>query len=213
MNRSQSFFLIAAIAALLFCAIASALTSDALTSFDEVMRVKVHSYASPPLTAWALNVTRLGSLWFLLPSSAVIAAVLALHGRRDQALFLTISMSGSIALENGLKILFGRLRPQVYFGVLPDTYAFPSGHALFSLCFYALLTIVVARNVPSVAIKAGIWIVATALVLAIGLTRIYMGVHYPSDVLGGYIAAIAWIALSLFVGERYYLVTAPDSYD
>ena len=111
-------------------------------------------------------------------------------------------MAGALVLENGLKFLFQRARPPAFFGSEPETYSFPSGHALFSLCFYGVLAIAAARAMQSRAMKTGIWIATVLLVLAIGWTRIYLGVHYPSDVLGGYLVAIAWIAVVLSADQR-----------
>ena len=203
MSKSQKWLLLAAFAAVLFCAIAFALTSDAITFLDEKIRLEVHNLASPFLTSIALNVTRLGSLWFLMPFGAVTVVILVRQSHRAQALFLAMTLFGSIILENALKVFFGRLRPQVYFGLVPDSYAFPSGHALFSLCFYSMIAIEAARYAASGTAKIVIWCAAAALVSAVGLTRIYLGVHYPSDVLGGYLAALAWVALSWFMHERF----------
>ena len=75
------------------------------------------------------------------------------------------------------------------------TYSFPSGHALFLLCLCGGLAIAASRFMQSAAMKTGIWIATGFFVLAIGGTRIYLGVHYPSDVLGGYLIAVTWIAV------------------
>lgn len=164
--------------------------------------MNLHSLASPLLTLLAEKLTWLGSLSVLALFGVVAVAVLVYAGRRDGAVLLTVTMVGALVLENGLKFSFQRVRPLPFFGSEPLTYSFPSGHALFSLCFYGGLVIAAARSMRSGAIKIGIWLATVFLVLVIGGTRIYLGVHYPSDVLGGYLVAIAWIAIVLSAEQR-----------
>jgi undecaprenyl-diphosphatase len=102
-------------------------------------------------------------------------------------------MAGAVALENGLKYAFHRARPEPFFAMAPETYSFPSGHALFSTCFYGALAGLLAANVKGASLRAAIWVAAGMLVLAIGLSRVYLGVHYPTDVIGGYLVAISLV--------------------
>ncbi len=201
--RGPGYFLApAAIAAALFCGVAVAVETNRLAGFDEAIRMELHSLASPLLTALAEKLTWLGSLGILALFFVIAVVVLVRARRRYVAVFLTVTMVGALALENGLKFSFQRARPPPFFGPEPMTYSFPSGHALFSLCFYGGLAIVASRSMRSTVMKTGIWTATVLLVLAIGGTRIYLGVHYPSDVLGGYLVAIAWIAIVLFTDKR-----------
>ena len=77
---------------------------------------------------------------------------------------------------------------------LPRTYSFPSGHSLFSFCFYGVLAGLLTRRIASRIGRILIWTFAALLVAAIGLSRIYLGVHYPSDVIAGYLAASLWVS-------------------
>ena len=201
--RGPAYFLVlAAIAAALFCGLAVAVETNGIAGFDETVRMEVHGLASPLLTLLAENVTWLGTLGILALFGVVALVVLVRAGRRDGAVLLAVIMVGSVVLENALKFSFQRVRPPPFFGSEPVTYSFPSGHALFSLCFYGGLAIAASRSMQSAAMKTGIWIATVLLVLAIGGTRIYLGVHYPSDVLGGYLVAIAWIAIVLSAEQR-----------
>jgi undecaprenyl-diphosphatase len=197
MRGSASFLVLAVIAVALFCGLAVAVETNRLAGFDEAIRMEVHTLASPPLTLVAEKITWLGTLGVLALFGVVAVLVLVRARRRDAAVFLMVTMVGALALENGLKFAFQRVRPLPFFGSEPETYSFPSGHALFSLCFYGGLAIVASRSMQSAAIKAGIWLATVLLVLAIGGTRICLGVHYPSDVLGGYLVAIAWLSIVL----------------
>lgn len=196
------YLVLAGVAGTLFCGLAVGVETNRLAKFDEAIRMEVHSLASPLLTHLAEKVTWLGSLGVLMLLGAVAIAVLVNARRRAGAIFLTVTMVGALALENGLKFWFRRVRPPAFFGSEPETYSFPSGHALFSLCLYGALAVAATRCIESSAMRTGVWIATILLVLAIGGTRIYLGVHYPSDVLGGYLVAITWIAIALSADER-----------
>ena len=196
-RRSTGLFVLAAFAAVLFLGLAAAVEEDGAMGFDMALRADVHRLTSPLLTLIASNMTWLGSLGALAVFGAIAAAILMRAHRRDDAALLAVTMAGALALENGLKYLFHRARPPPFFGSDPTSYSFPSGHALFSLCFFGMLAILVGRAAPSNVVKAGLWIATGLLVLTIGATRIYLGVHYPSDVLAGYLVAIALVAIIL----------------
>lgn len=202
MRRPRGLIVLAAVAASLFLGLAAAVEQDGVAGFDEALRAAMHRRASPLLTFLAERVTWLGSLGVLALFGAIAVTVLVRAHRREDAVLLTVTMAGALALENGLKYWFHRARPAAFFGPEPTTYSFPSGHALFSLCFYGVLAIVVARAGPSAAAKAALRIATGLLLLSIGATRIYLGVHYPSDVLAGYLVAIAWIAVVLAAQRR-----------
>ncbi len=94
---------------------------------------------------------------------------------------------------------FARLRPLPFFGPIPHTPSFPSGHALFSFCFYGVLAGLLAHRIEVRHWQALIWVAAAVLVAAIGLSRIYLGVHYPSDVLAGYLTGTLWVSAMVAV--------------
>ncbi|HLY91696.1 MAG TPA: phosphatase PAP2 family protein, partial [Candidatus Angelobacter sp.] len=80
-----------------------------------------------------------------------------------------------------------------FFGSLPNSYSFPSGHALTSLCFYGVMAGLLSARIKSLPWRIVMWTLAVLLIVSIGLSRIYLGVHYPSDVLAGYLAATLWV--------------------
>jgi undecaprenyl-diphosphatase len=101
-----------------------------------------------------------------------------------------------------LKQGFARERPAAFFEYpLPLSHSFPSGHAFFAASFFGGLATLVSGRVRSRALQALIWIVALALILLVGFSRVYLGVHYPSDVFAGYAAAVVWVATIAF-GDR-----------
>ena len=185
----------AATSLVLFAVLAAAMRTGATDSVDALLRDGVHSWASPSVTAFMAAITHLGSAAVLAPLSVAAWAILAATGRRRAAWLLVWIMAGSVILENGLKLAFHRIRPEPFFGLAaPETYSFPSGHALFSACFYGAVASILAARAGSGPARIAIWTMAIGLIAAIGLSRIYLGVHCPTDVIGGLLAAAFWIA-------------------
>ncbi|HEY1528178.1 MAG TPA: phosphatase PAP2 family protein [Candidatus Angelobacter sp.] len=160
--------------------------------FDQVIRVWVHGFASPGMTR-AMNAVSLLGYNVLIAELAIALAVFGWLRWRRGAVWLAVAMTGSLVLDLTLKYIYHRTRPTAYFGTAPHSYSFPSGHALCSFCFYGVLAGLLSARTKPLAWRVVIWVVAAALVIAIGLSRIYLGVHYPSDVLAGYLAAAVWV--------------------
>ncbi len=156
----------------------------------------VHQTARPILDAIALHVTPLGIGWGVIPVLTILGAILTYQRNWRSLLYLIVTPIGSFLLNRTLKLYFHRERPHLWDVFVPDlSYAFPSGHAMASTSFVIVL-IVLAWN------TRWRWVVLTAgslFALAIGWTRIYLGMHYPSDVLAGWLLAIAWSMLTLSI--------------
>ena len=162
--------------------------------FDDHVRGVIHQHAAPPLTMLMRGFTNAGSPWVLWPMVVTMLYLLWRGGLRYETALLGVAMSGSIILEAGLKIAFHRPRPTPFFGLdSPASYSYPSGHALFSFCFYGTLAALTVRRVEEPARRALIWVVAAVMIFMIGLSRIYLGLHYASDVIAGYAAAFVWV--------------------
>jgi undecaprenyl-diphosphatase len=189
--------LLAAILSLfLFAWLADEMREGEVGAFDYAVRNWVHGFASPGLTAVMKGVSLLGYGVLIVELVVAIVIFLRLRWRRG-ALWLAISMAGALALDVALKFAFHRPRPQPFFGSAPHSFSFPSGHALCSFVFYAVLAGLIADRVKPLALRVAVGIVAALLIAAIGLSRIYLGVHYPSDVIAGYLAAAIWVSALL----------------
>ncbi len=160
--------------------------------FDQAVRNWVHQFASPGITR-AMNFLSLLGYNILIFELAIAFIVFAKLRWKRAALWLAIAMAGSLLLDLALKFAYHRPRPTAFFGAAPASYSFPSGHALCSLCFYGVLAGLLSARIKSLPWRIVVWIAASALIIAIGLSRIYLGVHYPSDVLAGYLAATVWV--------------------
>ena len=110
---------------------------------------------------------------------------------------MAFTMIGAVVIDNASKWLIGRQRPvEIYPNTLPTSYSFPSGHAFFNFLFYVALAIILSRKLPIIWANS-LWAVAIMVVVLIGASRIFLGVHYVTDVLGGYLFAAVWLLIIL----------------
>jgi undecaprenyl-diphosphatase len=168
--------------------------------FDRAVLLWIHSNLPGWLDGPMRLVTALGYYWVVFPLLAVTVLAFYRKGWKLSAILLVVSTSGSIVLTTLLKAIFERSRPELFdSGYTASFYSFPSGHATLAVGFYGTLTLLLAYRLRGYAR----WLVAAcgvSLVLLIGFSRLYLGVHYPTDVLAGYLAALLWL---VFVGVAY----------
>ena len=146
------------------------------------------------------SITLLGATRVLIGLGAIVLAAFLFARWRWEALLFLITMGGAALLNRVLKLSFQRQRPKPYFDIVaPSSYSFPSGHALLSFCFYGAIAIIVAAHLKRQSHRMIVWTVAAVLVLLVGISRIYLGVHYASDVIAGFTAAFIWLVAVNFV--------------
>ena len=176
--------------------------------FDEAVRGFVHGFAFPALTSVMQSASFLGSTLFLVIFGVMIVIALYLRRHRRGAILFTITTVGSSVLLTALKFAFKRVRPEPFFDtILPASYSFPSGHSLASFCFYGALAVILTTRIKSVWLKLTVWISAIAMILLVGISRIYLGVHHPSDVVAGYAVGLIWV-ITIAIGDK--LIHAKD---
>ncbi|MEP7036837.1 MAG: phosphatase PAP2 family protein, partial [Acidobacteriota bacterium] len=168
----------------------------------------VHSFAVPFLTSIMQAASFVGSTLFLILLGIILVALLYVKKHRHGAILFAITTVGAGVLNFLLKLAFHRARPEPFFNtILPSSYSFPSGHSLGSFCFYLALAAILTNRVEKFWLKITIWTLAVSLVLLIGMSRIYLGVHYPSDVLAGFVVGFIWV-MTVAVGDK--LIHAKD---
>jgi len=198
-------FGVLAASVLLFAKLAEGVAErERLVSVDGEVAASLHAHVNGLLTGAFSAVTRLGSAQVLVPIILLAILFLVRRQRRAHAAFVAAALAGSEALNLGLKAAFARPRPSFADPLATAAgFAFPSGHAMVSFAVYGALAVVILSTVKSLSAKGLVIVSALALVLAIGASRIYLGVHYFSDVAAGYSAGLAWLvvcALTVFGG-------------
>jgi undecaprenyl-diphosphatase len=196
--------LAAVIVLALFAVLADEVREGGTQGFDDAVRMTVYGVASPRATAILHAVTQLGSPLFLLPMT-IVASLIFLHVRRIRgAILLTVTMLGVTLLNWILKGIFQRPRPLPFFGLtMPTSSSFPSGHSLASFCFYGALGALVAARIRARWLRWTVRAAAGVVIACVGFTRIYLGVHYASDVIAGYAAAFVWV-LTVASADRVF---------
>lgn len=177
-------------------------SNDSPVIFDQTAAAAVHELITPGLTTFFLGITTLGSKEAIALGSLIGAVVFSAWRRR--LLFATwlIAAGGSVVLVLLLKAHFARPRPYLEQPLLLETYySFPSGHALEAVVLYGMLAYFAVLALRTGWACAAVVFGTSLLVLLIGFSRMYLGVHYLSDVTAGFAAGGAWLSLCITAME------------
>ncbi|MES2025250.1 MAG: phosphatase PAP2 family protein [Pseudomonadota bacterium] len=166
-------------------------------AFDTTFLLTLHSYATPLLDLLALKISAFVTLFSLL-----VLAFLAFRRHWRIAFFWLLAVGGSAILNSLAKHIFERVRPALWTLVAPESsFSFPSGHTMQAMTI-ALTLILLLRASHHI---RGIIIAAGGFVVLVGLCRMYLGLHYPSDIVASCLLSITWVSvLTIFLSERYY---------
>ena len=159
---------------------------------DQSWLEAIHRATPASWEPWMQAITTLGSLEVLGALVVLVVAVLAWLRQWQPAITLAVSGLLTLLLRQALKELFHRPRPELWATLSESTYSFPSGHALGSVIIYGMLIYLLSQRRPRW--RVFLWGLYGVLVIAIGFSRLYLGLHWPTDVLGGW----AFGALALF---------------
>ena len=165
--------------------------------FDSKIMEAVHTIDNPQVTRAMHAITQLGSHVAIGTAAGLTAVAMFRRGRKHDAWTVLISTGGAMAINTILKNVFQRRRPQELARriKLPKSHSFPSGHSLLAAATYPIVAHhLVERH--SVATQAVVHSVAGLIILGVGFSRVYFGVHFPSDVLGGFAAGFGWLGLT-----------------
>lgn len=201
---------VAAIAIAAFAGLAFAMQSGAILGLDDaiIALFRVAGQPTQPIgPAWVQemgrDVTALGSLVFLGFVAAAALGYLALTDHVSAARELLLSGTVATIAAFGLKLVFERTRPDIVHLARTFTSSFPSGHATLSVAIFSTLALIVSRHQRSGVVRVYICAFTTILIAAVGISRVYLGVHYPSDVLAGWaLGLLSSIASASIAGPR-----------
>jgi undecaprenyl-diphosphatase len=174
----------------LFATLVEEFREDGILPFDRPILLWLHQWETPGLDALFVTVSQLGTSWGVIPFDLVLLSFLVASKRYREALFFALAVGGSELLNLAAKQHFARIRPDYWLSVAPETtFSFPSGHAMGSATLAAAVIVLAWRtrfHWPAL-------VLAPAFALMVGLSRIFLGVHYPSDILAGFAAGVAWV--------------------
>ena len=175
---------------LVFGFLAEAVVENEGFFLDQAVLLFLHSHATPQFDRLMLFSSRIGSGIWVAPIDLVVLVYLATHRRWGDAFFWGLAVGGAALLNVTAKYAFGRARPNFWLSIAPETtLSFPSGHAMQTMALVAALVVLVwPTNARWPAL-----IIGGLFVLLVGLSRLYLGVHYPSDIIAGWAASVAWV--------------------
>ncbi|MBW4578023.1 MAG: phosphatase PAP2 family protein [Tildeniella nuda ZEHNDER 1965/U140] len=189
-----------------FYEIAEEVLEQETQSIDTRILIAIRQWHTLPLDRLMLVITNLGNPSVLLVASLLLAAFLLWRKRQAETVTLAIAAIGALGLNIVLKALFARSRPELWQRTVEvNFYSFPSGHAMMSVVVFGIIGYLLATHVPRW--RSAIVTVTVLLVCAIGFSRLYFGVHWPTDIAAGYAAGTVWLVaciLSLEIWKRRY---------
>ena len=173
-----------------------------VAGFDSNIRYAMRQIQSPMWTSLLLTITKLGSTLYLAIVGCIAGvSFLVLRWFRPFGLFVLV-MAGQAALHHGFKWVFARPRPPALLNYpAAESFSFPSGHVIGALCLYGSIAWIVSKRLETPAAKAGIWLFAGVLIFLVAMSRVYIGVHYPTDVVAGLIGSSIWL-LAVMTADR-----------
>jgi undecaprenyl-diphosphatase len=189
---------------LLMAKVHEAIAQPFLEHVDQQVMQVIHAHDTPALTRLAFTLSFIGSPRALGPGIALAALVLwAIKLRRD-AILLVTAIGGAALLDTILKLHFRRIRPTVPWALVTEhSFSFPSGHSVGAVVLYGILTYLIWSHLHDFAQRAAVIASALLLIAGIGISRVYIGVHYPTDVAAGYAVGLIW--LLTLIGANEYL--------
>jgi membrane-associated phospholipid phosphatase len=165
-------------------------------NFDTSFLLWLHQFANPAFDAIALTITNLGNQNTVVSVFLVTLLILWWRGYRQEAKIFGLACLGGVVLNTQLKLFFSKPRPQLWQQLITETsFSFPSGHALGSLVLYGCIAYLLATRYPQSA--RIIYLITVIVVIAIGASRLYLGVHWPTDIIAGYGVGFLWLMMCI----------------
>ncbi|WP_235560952.1 phosphatase PAP2 family protein [Bacillus sp. FJAT-28004] len=190
-------FLLSLMGAIGFIWISIWIGDQRIAKFDQIIISKIQGTESANLTAIMKFFSMIGSGLVVSILAVIMLVVLAKLQYRRELLFYVGILLGSTILNTVLKLIFQRARPTIHRIVEVNGYSFPSGHSMGAFTFYGIIVFLLWKHIPNAHSRMVMIAIGSVMILAIGISRIYLGVHYPSDIVGGYLASGTWLAISI----------------
>lgn len=197
-------FIISLVCVAGFIFISLLISDQKIIDFDSNVIAAIQGLESPFITKVMKFFTFIGSAPVVIVLSIILIIFLykVLHHRLELILFIS-AIIGSAVLNQILKQVFHRVRPNFHRLIDIEGYSFPSGHAMNAFTVYAILSFLLWRHIPSRWGRSILIVFSVFMIIAIGISRIYLGVHYPSDIIGGYLASGFWLIVAIWFFQFY----------
>lgn len=193
-------FLVFVLGTNLFVELTEEVQGENIDNFDNRVTDYVTSFRTPGLNQFFQFVTDLGDVYAYLIATTIAAIFFFFKLRNKKFIFQLLGVLILSALANiALKKAFDRARPTIEHMVVVETLSYPSGHAMSAMAFYGFLTYLVFQIKMNKFLRVFLAVLFSALIFFIGLSRVYLGVHFPSDVVGGFVAGLIWVAFCVIL--------------
>lgn len=174
-------------------------TKEIIQIDDIVYKFVSHHFISDSLTPLVKIITFFGSATWMIIFTIILFLIIR---KKKQNILLGANVCIVTIINQILKYIFKRARPTDFIIVTETGYSFPSGHSMVSMAFYGYLIYLIYKNIENKYLKWILIIILSILIILIGISRIYLGVHYASDVLGGFLLSIAYLILYINITKR-----------
>ncbi|WP_442603917.1 phosphatase PAP2 family protein [Paenibacillus sp. KN14-4R] len=201
---NKSLLVLSIVLAALFAIVAYLVATQQIAFFDDAVTSAVWNFRSDNLTPVMKVLSFIGNPTTVIGIAVITALFLffVLKHRAELLLFAAV-MVGVPLLNTVLKNLFKRARPEVDRLLEATGHSFPSGHSMIAVAFFGILTFLLWRHIPNLLGRILLIIFSIFMILGIGISRIYVGVHFPSDVFGGYLASSSLLFLCIWFWVNY----------
>ena len=190
------------IAVLVFIGVAVGVQTGYLDGFDDTVRYRVYSIRSEKLTMFWKFITHSGDREIVIMLGIVLLLVKSL--RNKYGVKFAIAALSSTAIYQGMKYIFQRPRPDIALRLIEESgYSFPSGHSMNCLVSYGILAYLLLRYCENRKLAKLLSVGLGLIVILIGLSRVYVGVHFPTDVIGGWSLGIAVLVAIMYAFEKF----------
>lgn len=178
-------------------------TSNEGILFDNIVLEYLHNNINPLFLRIMRFISFIGSAYFIIPVMTLVVAYNHIKNKSYESKLLLISTAGSWIFNYLLKQIFQRTRPLEYFLVEQGGYSYPSGHTMMATTFYFTVAYILTRKTKDKKKKTSFYIMATIAILVMGFSRVYLGVHWPTDIIGGFTMGYIFYNLSVTFTEYY----------
>jgi len=178
---------------------------DSFKAFDDAVYKFVSGFMSDGMTGFMKLMTFIGSGWFLTTLAVAIPFFVFILKKKKYyaaALMIPLNIALGSLLNEVLKQIFHRARPEILRLVKVTDYSFPSGHSMNSMIFYGFLAYLIMKYAQP-RFKYPVALISGLMILLIGTSRVYLGVHYASDVIAGFIIGLAWLAFFIRISGKF----------